>query len=172
MKSCTNSLTQSKAGQVIDTTVANIPRYYRPKPQNQDLSFAAFHENECSHTIELSVGECDDDDVSSINSYTDHSSLDGESLNTCDWMDLVGTRNMVHLRLQSMDCHPPMTIEVGDRIPFSQDESGSPTCSDDYVEWSEDEPDDTSATSEMEFSVTEETTDWSTPISESDFALS
>jgi len=169
MTSCTNSLTQSKAGQVVETTVANIPRYYRPKPQNQDIPFAALHEHELSHTIELSIGErCEDDDVSSMNSYTDHPSLDGESLNTCDWMDLVGIRS----NAQSIDCLPPMTIEVGFVIPCIQDECGSPTSSDDCTRWSEDDLDDTSVTSAMEFSFTEGSTDRSTPISENDFALS
>lgn len=166
MTSCTNSLAQSKAGQVIETTVANIPRYYRPNPQNQDIPFEALHENECRHTIELSVGELCNDDVSSMNSYTDHPSLDGESLNTCDWMDLVGT----HFR--SIDCRPPMTIEVGNMVSCVQDESGSPSSSDDGTGWSEDGRDYTSVTSEMEFSLTEGTTDWSSPSSESDFALS
>mmetsp|Transcript_95864 Transcript_95864/g.188250 ORF Transcript_95864/g.188250 Transcript_95864/m.188250 type:complete len:160 (-) Transcript_95864:784-1263(-) len=159
MTSCTNALAQSNAGQVIETTVANIPRYYRPKPQNQDIPFAVFPDNECSHTIELSVGErCDDDEVSSMNSYTDHPSLDGESLNTCDWMDLVATRSTAH--------GPPLTIEVGIMVPCIQDETGSPTSSDDFSERSEDESDETSVTTEMDFSYTEDT------ISENDFALS
>ena len=171
MTSCTNSLAKSNAGQVIETTVANFPRYYLPKPQNQDIPFAVLHDNERSHTIELSEGECcdDDDDVSSMNSYTDHPSLDGESLNTCDWMDLVGTRILSHGQLQSIDCLPPMTIEVGTMITCIENEPGSPTSSDDCTRWS---GDDTSVTSDMEFSLTEETSDWSSPISDDDFALS
>lgn len=172
MTSCTNSLAHSNAGQVIETTVSNIPRYYRPKPQNQEISFAALHENECSHAIELSVGECCDDDLSSMKSYTDHPSLDGESLNTCDWIDLVGTRDIVPGHVESMNCSPPMTIEVGNMIPCIQDVSESPTSSDDFTVWSEDEADETSVTTEMECSFTGTTTDWSSPISESDFALS
>lgn len=164
MTSCTNSWVQSNSGQVLDTTVANIPSY-RPKPQDQEIVGPVRYDNIHHHTREHSEKTYIDEDESSIISDTQPESLDGESLDTRDWMDLVARGTVLGQELED-SCYP-MTIEFEVSHSCMSDDLRTLVSSDESMEWTDD---DSSETSEVYFSSSDGVTR-STLSSESEFVM-
>ncbi len=150
MTSCTNAWVQNDTGQLLGTSLANIPSY-RLQPQNQQSAVALRNDSGHHQPREPSEKEYCDEDSMSINSDKNHDSLDGESLDTYDRMDLVA-RGAFPYRELGEACYP-LTIEFEGGYPCISDDMRSDSCSDESTSWSND---DTSKTTEMFYSSDDE----------------
>lgn len=139
MTPCTNQWAQCNADQVLPNAFAN-PAYYLPhQPQNEDCLVRRINCDE-NDTNERSKGamSCHDKDEMSerSDSLILFESIDGESLNSQEWMDLVASGRM------DDECGEiysvPMTIEIDICNEHPLYECGTTVSSDESDDLSDD----------------------------------
>jgi len=153
MSPCTKQWAQCNSDRPPKMKFANLPRSRRHQPQNTEPFPKNTQNDDEIDTIEEpprgSLAHTNDDGSMSRDEMTVSESIDGESLNTREWRDLIEAGKMMEYELGEMFA-VPMTIEVFNEN--GSDDYGTYISSDDSM-MSDDESTDGSVKELLSSSV-------------------
>lgn len=112
MSSCTNTWVQRKAGRHNNTTVSNHPCYYPPNAEPPPTSNGNSQDEYRAYNGELEEWLFCGNQPMDFDSMSSHESIDGESLDTYDWMELVARGAVTDREME--ESFLPMTIDLSE----------------------------------------------------------